>query len=75
MARRVVPLERKRIDTGNKARNPSMLYPKIQIFGHTGKLVIAEEDERREWAKLGVRKLMRGVHSTCSGDMYDVPGL
>jgi len=41
-----------------------MLDPKIQIFGHTGKLVAADEDERREWRKIGVRKLMRATKLT-----------
>ena len=36
-----------------------MLDPKIQIYGKTGKLVVADEDERKEWRKLGFRKLMR----------------
>jgi len=41
-----------------------MLDPKIQIFGHTGKLVVADEYETREWRKIGVRKLMRATKLT-----------
>lgn len=41
-----------------------MLDPKIQMFGQTGKLVVADEQERREWRKIGVRKLMRATNLT-----------
>jgi len=36
-----------------------MLDQKIQIYGRTEKLVVAHQDERKEWAKIGMRKRMR----------------
>lgn len=41
-----------------------MLDPKIQIYGRTGKLVVANSQERKEWRKLGFRKLMRATNLT-----------
>jgi hypothetical protein len=41
-----------------------MLDPKIQIYGRTGKLVVADSQERKEWRKLGLRKLMRATKLT-----------
>jgi hypothetical protein len=41
-----------------------MLDPKIQIFGSSGKLAVADSSERKEWAKLGVRRMMRATRLT-----------
>jgi hypothetical protein len=41
-----------------------MLDPKIQMYGRTGKLIVADEHEAREWRKIGVRKLMRTTNLT-----------
>ena len=41
-----------------------MLDPKIQMYGQTGKLVVADEYETREWRKIGVRQLMRATKLT-----------
>jgi len=41
-----------------------MLDPKIQIYGKTRKLVFADEDEIKEWRKIGIRKLMRATKLT-----------
>jgi len=34
------------------------------IPGKTGKLVVADEGERKEWVKIGVRKLKRATRLT-----------
>jgi hypothetical protein len=41
-----------------------MVDPQIQIYGRTGKLVVADKQEREEWRKLGFRKLMRATKLT-----------
>jgi hypothetical protein len=41
-----------------------MLDPKMQIYSQTGKLVVADEYEVKEWRKIGVRKLMRTTKLT-----------
>ena len=59
-------LERKK---GNRSalgtrRRPKHVDPKLQVYGQTGKLVVADEDERREWAKIGIRRLKRATNLT-----------
>ena len=41
-----------------------MLETEIQTFGHSGKLVVADESERQEWSKIGKRRLMRATNLT-----------
>jgi hypothetical protein len=41
-----------------------MLDPKLQVYGYRGNLVVADEDERKEWTKIGIRKLMRATNLT-----------
>ena len=64
MARRLIPVGKETDRHWEQGEDPSMLDPKIQIYGHTGKLVVADEYERREWRKIGVRKLMRATKLT-----------
>jgi hypothetical protein len=54
---RYLPLHRQRV--ANFA-----LDSKTLIYGETGKLVVADEHEIREWRKIGVRKLMRATKLT-----------
>jgi hypothetical protein len=64
VARRLIPVGKETDRRWEQGEDPSMLDPKLQSYGHTGNLVVADEDERREWAKLGVRKLMRATKLT-----------
>jgi hypothetical protein len=64
VARRVVPVGKETDRHWEQGEDPSMLDPKIRIYGHAGKLVVADEYERREWRKIGVRKLMRATGLT-----------
>jgi len=64
VARRLIPVGKETDRHWEQGEDPSMLDPKIQIYGHTGKFVVADEYERREWRKIGVRKLMRATKLT-----------
>jgi hypothetical protein len=44
--------------------DPSMLDPNIQTYGPKGKFVVADSFERKAWAKIGVRQLMRATKLT-----------
>ena len=57
----MVPVGKETDRHWEQGEDPSMLDPKIQIFGQTGKLVAADEYEIREWRKFPVRKLMRAT--------------
>jgi len=59
VARSLVPVGKVTDRQWEQGEDPSMLDPKIQMFGQTGKLVVADEQEREEWKKLGFRMLMR----------------
>ena len=39
-----------------------MLDLKIQMYGSSGKLAVGDSLERREWAKIGFRRLMRATN-------------
>jgi len=74
VARSLVPVGKETDRHWEQGEDPSMLDPKMQIYGGTGKLVVADEDERKEWAKIGIRKLIRAtklaqkvIYSTLSG--------
>jgi hypothetical protein len=64
VARQLVPVGKETDRHWEQGEDPSMLDPKIQVYGQTGKLVVADEGERREWAKIGVGKLMRATNLT-----------
>jgi hypothetical protein len=63
-ARSLVPVGKETDRHWEQGEDPSMLDPKIQIYGRTGKLVVADKQEREEWRKLGFRKLMRATMLT-----------
>lgn len=63
-ARRLVPVGKETDRHWEQGEDPSMLDPKLQIYGRTGKLVVLDEDERNELRKIGVRKLMRAAKLT-----------
>jgi hypothetical protein len=64
VARSLVPVGKETDRHWEQGEDPSMLDPKIQIFGSTGKLVVADKQERNEWQKIGFRKLMRATKLT-----------
>jgi hypothetical protein len=60
----LVPVGKETDRHWEQGEDPSMLDPKIQIFGASGKLVVADKQEIEEWKKIGVRKLMRASNLT-----------
>jgi hypothetical protein len=64
VVRSLVPVGKETDRHWEQGEDPSMLDPKIQIYGRTGKLVVADKQEREEWRKLGFRKLMRATKLT-----------
>ena len=53
VARSLVPVGKETDRHWEQGEDPSMLDPKIQIYGRTGKLVVADKHEREEWRKYG----------------------
>jgi hypothetical protein len=64
VARSLIPVGKETDRHWEQGEDPSMLDPKIQIFGNSGKLAVPDASERTEWAKLGVRRLMRATGLT-----------
>lgn len=64
VARQLVPVGKETDRHWEQGEDPSMLDPKLQIYGRTEKLVVLDEDERNELRQIGVRKLMRATTLT-----------
>ena len=64
VAKNIIPVGKETDRHWEQGEDPSMLDPKIQIFGSSGKLVVADESERQEWSKIGIRRLMRATKLT-----------
>ena len=64
VARQLVPVGKETDRHWEQGEDPSMLDPKIQMYGSSGKLVMADSLERKEWAKIGFRLLMRATNLT-----------
>lgn len=64
VARQLVPVGKETDRHWEQGEDPSMLDPKLQIYGRTGKLVVLDEVERNELRQIGVRKLMRATTLT-----------
>jgi hypothetical protein len=64
VARSLIPVGKETDRHWEQGEDPSMLDPKTQIYGPSGKLVVADNSERKEWAKIGVRRLMRASRLT-----------
>jgi hypothetical protein len=64
VAKNVIPVGKETDRHWEQGEDPSMLDPKIQIYGRTGKLVVADKQEREEWRKIGFRNLMRATKLT-----------
>jgi hypothetical protein len=59
VANNLIPVGKETDRHWEQGEDPSMLDPKIQIYGSSGKLVVADSSERKKWAKIGVRRLIR----------------
>jgi hypothetical protein len=64
VARGLIPVGKETHRHWEQGEDPSMLDPKIQIFGQKGKLVVADEYEIKDWRKIGIPKLMRATKLT-----------
>jgi hypothetical protein len=64
VARSLIPVGKETDRHWEQGEDPSMLDPKLQIYGGTGRLVVADKQEREEWRKLGFRRLMRATKLT-----------
>lgn len=64
VARKLIPVGKETDRHWEQGEDPSMLDPKIQIYGSSGKLVVADSLETKEWAKIGFRRLMRATNLT-----------
>jgi len=63
-SRSIIPVGKETDRHWEQGEDPSMLETEIQTFGHSGKLVVADESERQEWSKIGKRRLMRATNLT-----------
>ena len=64
VARKLIPVGKETDRHWEQGEDPSMLDPKIQMYGSSGKLVVADSLERKEWTKIGFRRLMRATNLT-----------
>jgi hypothetical protein len=64
VARNLIPVGKETDRHWEQGEDPSMLDPKIQTYGPSGKLAVADSSERSEWVKIGVRQLMRATRLT-----------
>ena len=64
VARSLIPVGKETDRHWEQGEDPSMLDPKTQIYGSSGKLVVADSLETKEWAKIGFRRLMRATNLT-----------
>jgi len=64
VARWLIPVGKETDRQWEQGGDPSMLHPNIQTYGPSGKFAVADSSERKEWAKIGVRQLMRATRLT-----------
>jgi hypothetical protein len=64
VAKNVIPVGKETDRHWEQGEDPSMLDPKIQMYGSSGNLVVADSFERKRWAKIGVRRLIRETRLT-----------
>jgi len=64
VAKNVIPVGKETDRHWEQGEDPSMLDPKIQIYGLSGKLVVAEPSDIKKWVRIGVRKWMRATGLT-----------
>jgi hypothetical protein len=59
VAKSLIPVGKETDRHWEQGEDPSMLDPKIQTFGLSGKMVVAEASEREKWADVSVRRWKR----------------
>jgi hypothetical protein len=64
VAKNLIPVGKETDRHWEQGEDPSMLDPKIQIYGLSRKFIVADSSEREKWAKIGVRRLMRATSLT-----------
>jgi hypothetical protein len=64
VARWLIPVGKETDRQWEQGGDPSMLNPNIQTYGPSEKFTVADSPERKEWAKIGVRQLMRATRLT-----------
>jgi hypothetical protein len=56
LAKNIMPVGKETDRHWEQGEDPSMLDPKIEIFGPSGKMVVAEPADREKWLTVGIRK-------------------
>ena len=64
VARGLVPVGKETDRRWEQGEDPNMRDPNIQTYGPSGKFAVADSSERKEWAKIGIRRLMRVTNLT-----------
>jgi hypothetical protein len=64
VARNLIPVGKETDRHWEQGEDPSMLDPNIHTFDPSGKFAVADSSERKEWAKIGFRRLMRATNLT-----------
>jgi hypothetical protein len=64
VARSLIPVGKETDRHWEQGEDPSMLDPSIHTFNPSGKFAVADSSERKEWAKIGFRRLMRATNLT-----------
>jgi hypothetical protein len=62
--KKLIPVGKETDRHWERSEDPSMLDPKIHMYGSSGEPVVADSLERKEWAKIGFRRLMRATNLT-----------
>ena len=64
VAGNVIPVGKETDRHWEQGEDPSMMDFDIQVFGPSGKLVVADPSDRKKWASIGVRRWMRATKLT-----------
>lgn len=59
VARNVIPVGKETDRHWEQGEDPSMMDFDIQVYGPSGKLVVADKSDRQKWARIGVRRWIR----------------
>jgi hypothetical protein len=60
----VIPASEETDRHWEQGEDPGVTDSNIQVYGPTGRLVVADPSDRKNWAKIGVRRLMRSTNLT-----------
>jgi hypothetical protein len=64
VAGNVIPVGKETDRHWEQGEDPSMMDFDIQVYGPSGKLVVADPSDRKKWASIGVRRWMRATKLT-----------